>query len=108
MVFAMSPADRGLGVRLLDLLRSHPRHALFVTELPARQGGPAPSELDDALGALDGDRVRVVDHTSPDPHLAGDLRVVALVGAPATDPVANAELVWTAWLRDVLAAHRCC
>lgn len=86
-----------------DLLAALAARPLFVTELRARLGDP--SGFDDALAALDGGRVLVVDHTAPDPHLDGDLRVAALAapGAPAA-----VGRVWHAWVRDVLAAHRCC
>ena len=95
---------------LVAVLAEHPEHALFVTELVARLGEPRPctEDVESALAALDGDRVVVVDHPSPDPHLVGDLRVVALAGPSATDAGVYAERAWTRWVREALVAHRCC
>jgi len=80
--------------------------ALFVSELAARISSP----LEPALAELEAARaVLVLAHEAPDRHLEGlDLRVVA--AAPEGDEaraVEAAEAVWSRWLREFLATHRC-
>lgn len=91
------------------MLGSRPGKALFLTEL---QAGLSDTSNDEISGAVRELAVRqlllVVDHQSPDPHITGDLRVVALLDAHDADQAhQRAELVWARWLREFLTHHRC-
>jgi len=91
---------------LTTLQRSHPP-ALFVSELAAKVRSP---ELEPALAELQAaNSVLVSSYPPPDPHLEGlDLRIVALVPeAGEVGAVENSATVWSDWLRQFLANHRC-
>jgi hypothetical protein len=92
---------------LSTLSRQHPP-ALFYTELAAKMRGTA--ELASAVSDLETEHaVMVTSFPVPDPHLEGiDLRIVALVpnGQDASAVEASTTL-WTDWLRQFLANHRC-
>ena len=99
----MSPVQEQV---LSALGRSHPP-ALFIGELSAAVRSP---ELEPALAELEAaNSVLVFSYPAPDPHLEGlDLRIVALV--PESDETTAAEAmatVWSGWLRQFLANHRC-
>lgn len=94
------------------MLARAPRSAMFVTELAARLRDHAPAPvLERRLGELARhNRVAIVDHASPDPHIVGDFRVAALIReAHGSDAHAGqcAEAVWREFLYEVLASHRC-
>jgi hypothetical protein len=86
--------------------RSHPP-ALFVGELAAKVGSP---ELEPALAELEASNAVLVSrYPAPDPHLEGlDLRIVALVPAAGESSAVEASVtLWSDWLRQFLANHRC-
>jgi DNA-binding Lrp family transcriptional regulator len=117
------PTERDVAADIVELLERGPRRARFVTELASRlrRADVTPELLRRRLDELEAaGRVVVREPPCPDPHLAGaDLRIVALVGARAADgpgaagddPLAAAvgaiEAVWSGWLADYLANHRC-
>jgi hypothetical protein len=81
--------------------------ALFVTEIehdlgPVRE----PAAFTAALQRMsERGELIIVNKPAPDPHLEGaDLRIAARV-----TPEANAaiETLWTSWLREFFASHRC-
>lgn len=78
--------------------------ALFVTELVARLPQVEPADVIDAVVASS--RFLVVDHPSPDRHLQGDFRVVALETERHSAVAAAADL-WSGWLREFRVHHRC-
>ncbi len=98
---------------MLSALHRSPDRAMFLSELVAALRD-APG-LEARLDELSGSRLIVVDHSSPDPHLSGDFRIVAATDSPLgqTGPKAEeaaraaAETVWNRWLREFLLAHRC-
>lgn len=94
---------------LLYQLARAPDRALFVSELRSRLGKASTAAVEQAVHSLEGSQLLVVDHAPPDPHLDGDLRVVALVNAAggAVAARAAADRVWSAWLRDFLSHRRC-
>jgi hypothetical protein len=100
--------------RLLELLRRGQGRARLAAELTAELGLERPA-LDASLERLSArHRVLVVNHPSPDPHLAqADLRVVSELpeglprGEAEARAVAAAAAVWETWLRQFLAVHRC-
>lgn len=99
--------------RVLEVLRGHRQRALFLSELLARLSSFDRVAVEQAVAAMDRDRILVVSRSSPDPHFQGDLRIVTLreaSGPGDADAAAEraAEFVWSTWLRDVLAHHRCC
>jgi hypothetical protein len=90
--------------------------ALFVSDLRRRFSASAnvADQLDAALSRLESaGSVLVRDHYCGDPHLEGeDLRVAGLVeqvdGEDPLDRCVRAiEAVWTDWLAEYLANHRC-
>jgi len=88
------------------LQRSHPP-ALFVSELAAKVRSP---ELEPALAELEAAHsVLVSRFPAPDPHLEGlDLRIVALVPDSGDSAAVEASTtLWSDWLRQFLATHRC-
>lgn len=108
-----SAAERVVSV----LLSRHPPAALAM-ELSAvmeRSSTAGSASLDEALSLLEANRkVIAQDHAAPDPHLEGlDLRAVALVADDVSPEQAveaarrAADAVWTDWLRQFLATHRC-
>lgn len=91
---------------LSALQHNHPP-ALFVSELAVKVHSP---ELEPALAELQAaNSVLVSSYPAPDPHLEGlDLRIVALVPeAGEGTAVENSATVWSDWLRQFLANHRC-
>jgi hypothetical protein len=99
----MSPVGEQV---LSTLQRNHPP-ALFVSELAAKVRSP---ELEPALAELQAaNSVLVSSYPAPDPHLEGlDLRIVALVPeAGEISAVESSATVWSDWLRQFLANHRC-
>lgn len=106
-----NPPD--VGGEICALLARAPHSALFATELaarfPDRESARVVDEHLTGLARLG--RVAVVDHASPDPHIVGDFRVVALVrdGEDGSEAHARhcAEVVWREFLYEVLASHRC-
>jgi len=91
---------------LSTLRRSHPP-ALFFTELAAKVRSP---ELEPAVADLEeAHSVLVARFTAPDPHLEGvDLRIVALVPESGDGAAVEASTtLWSDWLRQFLANHRC-
>ena len=106
-----NPPD--IGGAICALLARAPHSALFATELAARFRDREPARVvEEHLSRLARlGRVAVVDHASPDPHIVGDFRVVALIrdGEGGSDAHAGhcAEAVWREFLYEVLASHRC-
>ncbi len=93
--------------QVLSTLQRNRPAALFVSELAAKVRSP---ELEAAIDDLAASRsVMVSSYPPPDPHLEGlDLRIVALV--PDSDEASAVEAsstVWSSWLRQFLANHRC-
>lgn len=114
----MSAIQRGPAERVLRELAARRPPAALAIEIAALVGGADPTRsagIDAALIELDAEKAIVVrDHAAPDPHLEGvDLRVIALVDAEAPTEAAEeaaieaAEAVWSDWLRQFLATHRC-
>ncbi|HEX6512711.1 MAG TPA: hypothetical protein VF157_10455 [Chloroflexota bacterium] len=99
----MSPIEEQV---LSALERSHPP-ALFISELAAKVRSP---ELEPALAGLEANRsVLVSRFPAPDPHLEDlDLRIVALVPPAGESSALEASAtLWSDWLRQFLANHRC-
>ncbi|MFI5266457.1 MAG: hypothetical protein ACHQ7M_03675 [Chloroflexota bacterium] len=99
----MSPVQEQV---LSALGRSHPP-ALFIGELAVKVRSP---ELEPALIELEASNsVLVSRYPAPDTHLEGlDLRIVALVPeAGESSAVEASAALWSDWLRQFLANHRC-
>jgi hypothetical protein len=101
---------------IVQLLRSGPKKARFVTELSAslRRSKVKFTDLEEVLSVLEAEgRVIIRDHFCADPHVAGvDLRIVALVedseGAdPELTAIHRVDETWNKWLSAYLANHRC-
>lgn len=113
-----SRAETDLAARVVDFLASRRPRAAFVTEIAAaidRGRGTAMPSLDQALQALEAsEQIVSLRESAPDPHLDSfDLRVAALVqgedaAGEATERArAAAYAVWSEWVREFLAHHRC-
>jgi hypothetical protein len=102
-----------VGGEICVMLARAPHSALFVTELAARLGDRAPARaVEEHLTRLASHgRVAIVDHASPDRHIVGDFRVIALIRDADDESDAHAghcaEAVWREFLYEVLASHRC-
>ncbi len=99
----MSPVQE----QVLSTLQRNRPAALFVSELAAKVRSP---ELESAIGDLAAARsVMVSSYPPPDPHLESlDLRIVALVSdSDEASAVEASTTVWSDWLRQFLANHRC-
>jgi hypothetical protein len=97
---------------MLAALQHARRHALSATELGVHAGVRG-DRLDALLGELEAaGNVVVVEHPSPDIHLAGtDLRTVGAIDEDTPGGKERARLAaeahWEDSLRSFLASHRC-
>jgi hypothetical protein len=96
---------------VLTKLRSASPPAMFMTELAARLSLSV-AEVEEACERLNGVHTLTLGYTSPDRHLTGDFRVVALLGEPGhaegrSSAIHAADATWNAWLREFQSAHRC-
>lgn len=92
-------------------LRSASPPAMFLTELAACLSLPV-AEVEEACERLNGVHTLTIGFTSPDRHLDGDFRVVALLAEPGhldgrSSAIRAADTTWNAWLREFQSAHRC-
>lgn len=92
----------------MDVLRSLPSGAAFVTELAVLAGLSEP-DLEAALHRLHSvGQVFIASFAAPDPHLVADLRVVVAVDDKGVaGAVPRAQTFWAAFLQDFLVQHRC-
>ncbi|MEU4650149.1 hypothetical protein [Nocardia fluminea] len=95
--------------QIIATVSRSPAKALFVSEV-ARRAETDCALLEAQLAQLVAcGRGIVVDHHLADPHVDGDLRVVAVLtdGVSAHDMNTAAQRVWDEWVREFLRTHRC-
>ena len=100
--------------QIVQTLEKQRPAALFYSELAAKlnRSGLTARDLELALAELEaGHKVVSTRYPAPDVHLESmDLRVIALVrdeDSSGTSPAEASEAVWSDWLRQFLANHRC-
>jgi hypothetical protein len=101
---------------ILGLLAGRNKRARFMTELYAalNRHQICRGDADEVLAELErAGEVMIRDHFCADPHLSGvDLRVIARVEEisdrdPQLAAIHVIDEVWTKWLGEYLANHRC-